>query len=475
MSRFKLHRIGVANEQAGTRPTLHDCIQAVIAAADTLMREVLDGLTGLSSKTRFNSAFTCPVPVSKGMTDLLSAQKSLLIATFIAELELGIRRGCAQDGDDRATTPYAELKLLDGDQMDASFELAVALQEVSRCVDDVLPSVDALVSSLAGWTTVQPQLNPLKAEVFVNALLATLRQHVPGGQERTALLVPSAGLLGVSLRQFYREICDWLRSCGVEPAWPVGVCLGTGNPVSLATANNSVSRTMAMLDKFRRLLSGEADRNPRGQDFLPTVPFSYVALEDLKLLKPMMQRLTDRGSQAAETAGSEILPGQAALSGQAGTRPVSAQLGEEVVRLMLDSLLLDEKLLPEVRDLVKGLEPALLGLARSDPRFFSDRQHAARQFLEWLIGRGLTLGTGDEPQFRRFLVAATAAVDALNGRDGGAALFESVLRKLETDWPLRKSAQSLADEFAKDRLNAGIPDLMAGFVSRPWHQVASHS
>ena len=44
MKKFLLGRIGVANEQSSARPTMHDCIEAVIPQADTLMRDVLNGL-----------------------------------------------------------------------------------------------------------------------------------------------------------------------------------------------------------------------------------------------------------------------------------------------------------------------------------------------------------------------------------------------------------------------------------------------
>ena len=452
MNRFQFHRIGVADQQSSTLPTLQECLQAVIPRADILMRDVLDGLTSVTSRTRLNGLLACPNPVSRQMTDLLCAQAALVIETFVSELELGIYSGGAQDWTERPTPAFDDLKRLIGEQIDTGLESALALQEVSRCVSDVMPSVDALVSSLAGWTTVQPLLNPLKTEVFVKALLSCLRRFAPDPKVRAALLMPCAGLLGVSLREFYRELCAWLRVQGVEPSWPVGVSQSAESAAWNEGVKNSTSRTMAILNKFRRLLSGEAQWSSRGQDFLPTVPFSYDALEELKLIKPMMQRLTQRGTQYLEVAVTEDLADQGLSSGQTPVRQLSRQLGQEVVRLMLDSLLQDERLLPGVVDLVRSLEPALLRLAQSDPRFFSDRQHPARQLVERLVGRGLGYRSVDDPDFRRFLARVEATVDELKSGEGGAPLFAAALRKLEAEWMPAADRQRNASDVEQGQL-----------------------
>ena len=68
-----------------------------------------------------------------------------------------------------------------------------------------LPTLDALVSTLLGWRTIQPGLNPIRPDVFVRALQATLARHVPDDAAREALIAPAGGLLGVNLRRLYRE------------------------------------------------------------------------------------------------------------------------------------------------------------------------------------------------------------------------------------------------------------------------------
>ena len=464
MNRFQFNRIGVADQQASPRLSLQGCLQAVLPEADLLMRDVLDGLAGVTGKARFNGALACPTPISREMTDLLCGQAPLVAQTFVAQLELGVFSGAAQDSRDRPTPCLEDLKLSIGEHFDGSLERALALQEVVRCVDDVMPSVDALISSLAGWTTVQPLLNPLKAEIFVEALLVCLRRYAPEPTVQAALLMPCAGLLGVGLREFYREICDWLRSLGIEPSLQAGISAAARRSASEEGPKNSTSRTMAILDKFRNLLSGKAEWSARGPDFLPTVPYSYDALEELKLIKPMMQRLTERGSQYVEAAITEDLAAEGDAQGQASAKRLSRQLGQEVVRLMLDSQLNDDRLLPAVADLIRSLEPVLLGLAQFDPRFFNDRQHPARQLLEWIVRRSLAYGSEAEPDFRRFLAALSQAVNVLRGPDVGAALFATVLHRLQDDWKLDESDPVAVDDFGQGRLNERSFKLADGFL-----------
>src|SRR5450830_1730557 len=292
MKKFLLRRIGMSDDRSSVRPSVQDCIEVVLQQADALVDDVLAGLAATSIKTKVKSSYGELAPVSKTVTDLLCSQSSAFKKTFVVQLRLGIYNSGAQNFAEQPLVRFDDLHLLDTKQIDASIEFALAQQEVARCVDDVLPSLNALMSSLLGWITVQAHLNPLKPEVFVRALLVCLLQFAPDEQARVALITPSAGLLGVSLHQLYREICLWLQSQGVEPSTPVGVPL-SGTAAHGKAAENSVSRTLVTLDKLRKLLSGELDTGGGGgtQDFLHTVPASFIALEDMKMLEPMMRRL----------------------------------------------------------------------------------------------------------------------------------------------------------------------------------------
>ena len=304
----------------------------------------------------------------------------------------------------------------------------------------------------------------------------------------------------MGLRQLYREVCDWLLSQAIEPATPVGTPLGGAGAVKSKGATNSVARTLVTLDKLRKLLSGElggpGGTGPGMKDFLHTVPASYVALEDLKLIEPMMKRLAQRAS-LSEAGAKADADGQQIVREPTQGRQLGTQLGEEVVRMMLDNLMQDERLLPKVRELIKTLEPVLLTLAQSDPRFFSERQHPARQFLDQLTNRSLGYTSGHDEGFVRLVQSLSEAVSVLTSGPADGAAFAQVLRELEGRWSREDSVQRqqheeaartllhaeqrnllarrLADDFQERQKNKDIPELVASFLRGPWAQVVAQS
>jgi hypothetical protein len=345
--------------------------------------------------------------------------------------------------------------------------------------------------------SVQPQLNPIKPDAFVYALRELLKKHMPDERSRSALLPIASNLMGRGLGGLYKDLNKWLQSLGVEPALPPGYVVHVGKP-GAKPAENRVSKTMLTLDKLKRLLTGDFDGSlgvlqggPR--DFLHTVPASYVALEDLKLLEPMMMRLAERAKRAiGKRPDVNLLEADPTQN-----RKVGQQLGAEVVRLMVENLVSEERLLSAVRQMVKDLEPVLLQLAQTDPRFFSDRKHPARVLMDRITHRSLAFADERAEGFGWFAKSVSNAVQVLVGTNGDAPSFARVLRKLEEGWArddaaVRKRqeeaarallhveqrnllAQKYADEFNLKIRDKDIPEHVAQFLRGPWAQVLAES
>lgn len=492
MKKFMLRRFGVANEPGTFKPTLHDCLEAVLQQSDTLVDDVLAGLRATLLPTRGKSLRVEQTPAAKAAIAHLDAHARELKKTFAAALRAAVYGGEAFRKTEEPLVRFDDFQFLEEEQIDANIEFALTQQEILLAVDDVLPALNGLISSLLGWVTVQPRLNPLKPESFVYALRESLQEHVTDDGARAALMTPAAGMLGVSLRQLYKEVSEWLRTQGVEPVGGSGAAGAFGAPAK--PAENSVSRTMLTLDKLRRLLSGELDPGPLVagvKDFMHTVPASFVALEDMKLMEPMIKRLTARASQAPAASDKVV------LLEQTKSKKLGRELGEEVVRLMLENLLQDQRLLPPVRKALKTLEPVLIKLSQSDPRFFSERQHPARQFLDKLTGRSLAFTSENAPGYGHFQKTLENAVNVLAWGEGDAAGFARVLRKLEEGWGheehdqrqraeeaarglLRAEqrnllAQRLAQDFTERLHNKSVPEIVATFLRGPWAQVVAQS
>lgn len=503
MKKFLLRRIGVASNETIARPSLADCMEIVLAQADALIGDVLEGLTASAIRSGTSRSAHDMSPASKLAIQQLNASAGAVRSTFESELRQAVFHGGTQDSAEPTLVRFADIQLFDTREIDESIEFALAQQEVFRAVDDVLPPFSALVSGLLGWITVQAHLNPLKPDAFVRALHRSLMLHVPDDAVRSALLTPAAGLLGVSLRQLYREASDWLRSQGVEPADPLGGPAGDSAASRAKPVENTVTRTLLTLDKLRRLLSGELEMGAGSasmKDFMHTVPASFVALQDLKLIEPMMKRLAERSAQTASKE-TGVSPGKATPAQVAREHTQSKQLGrrlgKEVVRMMLDHLMLDQRLLPKVRKQLRLVEPVLMRLSKSDPRFFSERQHPARQFLDRITHRSLGYSTERDEGFAKFLKSISDAVEVLVKGAGDATSFSQVLQELDEGWAKDEVvqrqrqeaaarallhaeqrnllAQRHADEFRERFKDQKLPDFVTEFLHGPWSQVVAES
>ncbi len=523
MYKFQMQRIGVADDPTLLRPTLQGCIESVLDHSNALIDNILEGLTLSLGHTRGKSTVMGHNKVVRATVERLQDIAPALKITFAKELRSAVYNNDAAVYETKPEVGFEELQLFEENQIDASIEFAMAQQEVSRCVEDVLPALNGLVSNLLGWVAVQPQLNPIKPEAFVRALRETLVLHVPSEEARRTLVTPSAGLLGVSLNQLYSEVTHWLRSHGVESVGIAGRAAGIGpGQGSRSAVETATSRTLLTLDKLRRLLTTEIDLGfgdaEAGTDFNHTVPASLVALEDMKLIEPMMKRLAYRAGQhsrrssrvnaalgldgggrksAAKGSAKDADASDGFSSDPGHGKNLGKQLGDEVVHLMLENLLMDDRLLGKVRAQIAALEPVLLILTHRDARFFSDRQHPARQFLDRLTQRSLAYSSETDDGFDFFLRSISGAVAALVRSTSEAAAFERVLRQLEQGWAnaeveqrqrheeaarslLRAEQRNLlahrmSESYREKLADKDVPEVVVAFLRGPWAQVVAEA
>jgi Protein of unknown function (DUF1631) len=500
------HKLGVSDDPHGPRVTLRQCLEAALHQSEGLMDKALDGLLGKNSKGVVAHGKPNFPPAVQASVDLLMAQRAGLKASFTQNLRTCVYKGVGVDAQAPQMMRFEDLKLFEEEDLDESIEIARALQEIGMLVDEVVPPLDALMSSLLGWITVQPQINPLRPEMYARALRESVAEYVTDTDLRGAILSQLAGRLGASLHKLYIELCSWLKSCGVESASvvpPHQVQSNMAKPSAVATMGNSVARTLLTLDRLRRLLSGELDTDTRRpQDFLHTVPASVVALQDMRQVEAMVQRLETKARAAASNPDADAARKKAAARmALADGKNLGKQLGEEVVRLMLDNLIQDERLLSGVRVQLQTLEPLLMDIAKADGRFFSDKQHAARQFLDKVTSRSLAFAQERDAGYSQFLKSIEKSIASLGKKTGAgesaSQAFSEVMQDLEKVWERLDAedsarreeatralmhaeqrnmlAQYLAQEFRANAEGVDVPQAVVDFVCGPWAQAVAES
>ena len=486
MNTHKLIRSGVANDPGKHRPTLQHCLEATLSIADPMIDEMLGRLALLVDPESL-----VPTPVELKGVDLAGVAQWLgrvdaIKATWSTELRHFFYHGESRDVDVHVVVRFDDLRLLDDEQIDASIEFAMVEQVLAGATTDLLPRLNSQVSNLMGWLTVQPDLNPIRPAAYARALRAVLLEHLADPQQRKLLMVPVAAMMCESLRQVYREVIQWLMANGVQPLESAAQTM-----LPERAQEGTVGRTMLTLGRLRQLLAGDLnEQTTGGPNYLLTVPASMTALEDMDLIEPLMKRLRDRPAQSPDKPPVAEMP---VVTGQ----KLGRLLGQEVVRLMLENLTHDARLLPAIRQQIGLLEPSLVRLSQAEPRFFSDRQHPARQLLENMTQRSLGFLSHHDEGFADFLKTVKGAVKALEKVDASEEKYSRLLKRLKRRWAedderkIQRRAeaaralmhaeqrQSLAERLSADfqqRMHEkAVPEFVQRFLTGPWSQAVAEA
>ena len=450
------------NTPSATAPTgsLVAPQQRIVQIALTQARPVVERVietTRMSLQARLDSART---PGEHHAMQEARQQLVRLASVMAERYPDALRKALDEDtakGDDKPTRSlftvnFDDLELMDEAQINDSVERARARQVIVTAVEGPLADLDALVCAAQGLPRVQPEHNPLRPDVFLQALQSVVSQMQVTPQVRHDWMGLMAQALGAELRSLYLTQIDQLKQSGVKPAG-YAMRQATGEVVYVAPAEAGVSPGFAAdndlyvasstsagdplltLDRLRRLLLGEfndaaapaethapandsqesfADRfarefedpaqglphiDPPATDFAMTVPAAFEALQEMNQVGQMMERLGTPRTLAAPGAD-----GHSAAAQRAQVQGLGQALSMEVVALMVDNIARDTRLLWPVQQFIRALEPALMQLALSDPRFFSHKEHAARRLLQDITDRSQAFNSPEAPGFQSLVL-----------------------------------------------------------------------
>jgi hypothetical protein len=460
-----------------------------------------------------------------------------------------------------AEVHFDQLELMDEVQVRESVAVARAQQLALLATDASLAELNTLICSALGLGSVRAESNPLRPEAYVNALKSVLAQIAVPSAVQMDWLATLSTALGAELHALYSIYAKKLLGQGVVPVGyakaPTSIGFGVGVPGSVArdshypapsyhtTPANTVPVSAASrsglsgaqplhkdgtddailtLDKLRRLLAGEFDqpvardrvqsfaqqfaREFEGEasasqalvtDFASTVPAAFEALEEMKQVAQVVQRLEQRqGAVAPPSTGSDTSVEAIRDVLRRTATGVAQALSLEVVSLMVDNMVRNARLLEPIQRLIAELEPSLLLLSLVDPRFFTDKRHPARELLQEITDRSLAYESTQAPGFGGFLKDLQDAVTPLaSAAIDNADPFERVLVVLRESWHLAAQERERAREDAVRVLlhaeqrnllaekiarqvdshpdSARVPEVVIDFLCGPWAQVVAQA
>ncbi len=201
--------------------TYRDIVQEAANAGELLMVK-LASAARLSLQTR--EAASRDLRERDGLTQsakLLRMHESNLCKRYPAALleafanPEGFKKAAAVSIDD---LQFDQLELMDEVTVLTSVALARTQQVASMASEVSLSDLNALICTLLGLGSVRPERNPLRPEIYINALKDTIEStKVPAATQLDWISSMSA-TLGQELRNMYVGLCKRLRADGVVAA-----------------------------------------------------------------------------------------------------------------------------------------------------------------------------------------------------------------------------------------------------------------
>ena len=450
----------------------------------------------------------------------LNQCEPVLCQRFAEELQVAFSQMASFERPLSAPNPRLQLDQLVA-MDDAQLEQSVASARVSRAIEIAahteLAELNRLICTMLGCAVVQLERNPLRPDVYAQALSASL-SHLPLPTTlRKLWMTLMTAALGQELSGYYGHLCAQLRLRGVGSG---AVADGAQPPCDASPARSSGQPRLSLtLEGLRALLADTSfdthDANTQSYShdaampgngssfhseagptaFRATAPAAFEAVRDMKQLDRLAQQI--EGRRAASVVAGDV-PQPLRESLRRSAQGLDQTLGIEVVILMIDNITNDERLLAPVRQLVGQLEPALLQLALVDPRFFSQRQHPARRLLHEITHRSIAFESVDSRGFSGFMEPLRDAVAplAIAGVDT-AEPFHQVLGQLQELWDdpgakekrqlekaikaLKKAEQrkvlaTIITADVRSRVDASlVPNAVLSFLCGPWAHVIAHA
>lgn len=404
---------------------------------DGLLRQTLEALQRQTDQTQDLRASEARARV----VSALERSAPEMRARFPETLQRAFER---ELGDNPVTTTldagpsslkFDQLELMDEQDVQARISAARGLQQALQDAELELAELNTLVSAMLGFDQVRPERNPFRPEIYVEALQGLIGEMQGDSAAQTLCRQVMVPLLGKGLRQVYQELLTSLKAKKVQP-----------------------------------VRHGAAGAEPA------------TGVEQGGLARPAVV-----GQLTVQQLHGLV----------SGATPDADQLVQQVVQLILASLTGDERILPPVRELIAGLKPALLQLARSDLHFFSDKQHAARLLLEELAQHSFAYQSVAAEGFDHFMADMRDTLARLNPEAGASDTFEHVLVRLRHIWSQAEQRREVQQQAAVQALQQAekrnrlanqiaqhirkqpgtvlVPDLIVNFACGPWAQVMAQA
>ena len=417
-------------------------------------------------------------------------------------------------------TSFDDLELMGDNQVQDSVDSLRVLQTVALESEAGLAAFTARLSTALGFAQVKADKNPLRPEVFSRALLVAVQSVPVDNAIRSLWFTHGSALMGKQVRALYLALNELLIEKGVEPAAYRVITDQETNIVEKANITSSNGSSWAeslessafapLADFFGELPTiafpqQKAERKPSlpkevlsidsepigHQDFVGTTPAAVTSLNELEQ-HGKVQSQSQSQAKALNTSPLRLAQLREQFKLKAKNSGRSGAV--EAMILIIEKMAKDQRLLAPVQQIIANAEPAFLRLAITDPGFFTDKSHPARNLLNTIFSKSMAFANEGSPGFAEFLqdlqdVAALLSEGGSNNAPNFARLLAGFEKKIDQRHSIayenhRATTQALLEAEQRNvlarKISAEIlsrPDFISGnliiaeFLTGPWSQV----
>jgi len=480
---------------SGRSASVGRCIEEAVALSARLVEHAIDqAYTALDEESRRSANTAMRQELAQAAAELVQNR-----LPWRAAFPGALRKALQSKGDEpqprmMVNPSTLTFTLVDDNEVTESIETSRLAQQLEGKVDKALAELDRYMSTALGLNGIQPEQNPLRPQVFAQALRGLMNDPTPQPGRPALWMRHMADPVAEDLRTLYQNCCQLLARANVQQA-DYRLLTGTAplsrnsnfgslspdgdsvpphsGPAALRSsgARSAVSSWMELASQhlggsvLRDFLFGHASQaqQPLAPAYYRQIDEEIAALEarsDEMPLEPHVAHqyrhlpAVERPVRAVgiETAlsreawGDYAAPRQRSLV-RTRLRKQAQQAGQviglDLVRQLVEQVAQDPRLLAPVRESMVALEPALARLALNAPRFFAEQDNPARRLLEGVAQRSFKYNDEFSSEFGEFFDGVRQRFNALNQLEDvpNATPFEDALARLTQAWSERDSVE----------------------------------
>lgn len=363
---------------------------------------------------------------------------------------------------------WTELKLVDDNALEEDVIVSRLASKMKSTAEWELQDLNARISFLMGREETDEAVNPLRPELFCRALGQACNEIDADHQTRMEVMRVFETAMSERVRTVYHELNARLIERNVLPRIKLRTIPKPSNRPATETAGKTkegglqealqhfVENTTSMFEVLQNLVrqhDGPVASQPETAEVAQSRRHLYSAIGDLRAAQSLnLQPITlDDFPDLENLTRSQLLEGDnPVLSNfiwsnreqlRAATPNHVDRITIDIVAMLFDQILADDKLPNDIKLLIGRLQMPVLRVALTDPAFFASRAHPARRLIDRISSCAIGYERGGNANQRFFKIVESLVHEVLQSAEDDSALYETLLARFEDFLEQEKSQE----------------------------------